>query len=362
MKLNRPHWATLGLTLVLLSGALHCSNPTPAGEPAAGTNTTSVGAGGSMGSNTAASASTLGVATSGTMSTTVGTGGGIMSGMIGSGATGGASPTTAGNSSSGGAGGIEGSADGTVNGAGGSTGGAGGSTSTGSGGAESMGNDRPKRVLLYSFSTLDIPSVPAQLEILEGHLAGWSYEVDRSTDPSVFTDTSLANYAAVGMINTCFSPFGVDNPTGDIEAQALQRFLQDGGGLFGTHCADVTFQSATPPVLYNQILGGRASSDNFEGVSNCRRTSEHASAAGLPEAFSYDGNLDNTNFLADDIQILVRCTWGNPAGTDVAVSWVRNEGPGRVFFTNFGKVDVDLTNATIGEPHIIAGLAWVLGI
>jgi hypothetical protein len=37
------------------------------------------------------------------------------------------------------------------------------------------------------------------------------------------------------------------------------------------------------------------------------------------------------------------------------------EGAGRVFYTNFGKVDADLTNATIGGPHIVAGLAWVLG-
>ena len=60
--------------------------------------------------------------------------------------------------------------------------------------------------------------------------------------------------------------------------------------------------------------------------------------------------------------MLVRCTWGDTASTDIVVSWVRNEGPGRVFFTNFGKVDADLTNATVGEPHIIAGLAWVLGL
>ena len=44
------------------------------------------------------------------------------------------------------------------------------------------------------------------------------------------------------MINTCFFPFGANN-AGTAESQALQRFVQAGGGLFGTHCADVTFQS-----------------------------------------------------------------------------------------------------------------------
>ncbi len=231
----------------------------------------------------------------------------------------------------------------------------------GTGGMDGTGIDRPARVLLYSFSTLNIPSVPAQLTILSQHLQEWGYEVDESVDPGVFTDESLTQYAAVGMINTCFSPFGEGN-NGQAEGEVLQRFLQDGGGLFGTHCADVTFQSANPPALYNELLGGRASSQNFEGSNQCRKMEEHPTTAGLPDTFEYVGNLDGTDFIADDSTILVRCQWGDQNNTDVAVSWVRNEGPGRVFFTNFGKVDIDLTNATVGDPHIIAGLEWVLGL
>jgi type 1 glutamine amidotransferase len=222
------------------------------------------------------------------------------------------------------------------------------------------GAGRPARVLLYSFSTLDIPSVPAQLTILRDQLEDWQFTVDASEDPAVFTDANLARYAAVGMINTCFSPFG-QGQSGQTESEALQRFLQDGGGLFGTHCADVTFQSANPPALYNQLIGGRASSANFEGTSECRTAGDHPTIAGLADTFSYSGNLDATDFLATDTTVLVRCRWMGGSGMDVAVSWVRMEGAGRVFYTNFGKVDADLTNATIGGPHIVAGLAWVLG-
>jgi len=184
--------------------------------------------------------------------------------------------------------------------------------------------------------------------------------VDRSEDPAVFTDENLARYAAVGMINTCFYPFG-QNESGVAESQALQRFLQEGGGLFGTHCADVTFQSANPPALYNELIGGRASSEYFEGNSDCRKTGAHPTTSGLPDTFGYTGNLDNTDFLATDSVVLVRCKWGTANGPDVAVSWVRMEGAGRVFYTNFAKVDADLEHPTIGEPHIIAGLGWVLG-
>jgi type 1 glutamine amidotransferase len=72
--------------------------------------------------------------------------------------------------------------------------------------------------------------------------------------------------------------------------------------------------------------------------------------------------LDGTDFIADDSAVLVRCTWGDANGTEVAVSWVRNEGLGRVFFTNFAKVDSDLTDPTVGQQHIIVGLEWVLGL
>jgi cytochrome c len=226
----------------------------------------------------------------------------------------------------------------------------------GAGGAST----RPARVLLYSFSTLNIPSVPAQLALLEQKLRQWQFEVDRSVDPAVFSERNLAKYAAVGMINTCFSPFGA-NGSGAAEAQALQKFVQQGGGLFGTHCAEVTFQSANPVHLYNRLLGGRASKEHFEGESDCYKVGEHPTIAALPATFVYNGNLDNTNFLASDASVLIRCKWKGGSQKDIAVSWARSEGSGRVFFSNFAKVDADFANPTIGENHLLAGLAWVLG-
>ena len=314
---------------------------------------------------TGATGGTSGTATGGSSSGGNGTGGAIP----GSGGSG-----TGGNLGSGGqmTGGVQGGTggDGGVGGRGGgaggsSSGGRGGTAGTGTGGnrpdASADGAALPMRVLLYSFSTLDIPSVPAQLAAFKKKLEGWQYQVDESKDPAMFTDTNLAKYAAVGMINTCFYPFGA-NAAGTAESQALQRFLQRGGGLFGTHCADVTFQSVTPPPLYNQLIGGRANSDNYTGNSMCRTMGTHATIAGLPATFTYNGNIDNAAFVATDATVLVKCKFGGGTAADTAVSWVRNEGMGRVFFTGFGKVDSDLTNATIGEAHILAGLGWVLGL
>lgn len=183
--------------------------------------------------------------------------------------------------------------------------------------------------------------------------------MDQSKDPAVFSDAGLAKYAAVGMINTCFEPFGTGN-SGAPQSEALRKFVQQGGGLFGVHCADVAFQSANPAAPYSQLIGGRAGSESFEGKSDCRKVGEHPTVAQLPASFQYTGNLDATDFLAMDTTVLVRCKWGNASAKEVVVSWVRNEAAGRVFFTSFGKVDADLTNTTIGDARVIAGLSWVL--
>jgi type 1 glutamine amidotransferase len=162
------------------------------------------------------------------------------------------------------------------------------------------------------------------------------------------------------MINTCFEPFGKGKPDRP-QSEVLQRFLQRGGGLFGTHCAAVTFQSANPPALYNQLIGGRGGNGFFDGTSQCRSVAAHPSTGSLSSPFSFPGNLDNTDFLAPDTVVLVKCQWQTPGGKDVNVSWYRNEGAGRVFYTDFAKVDADLTNPSTG-PHIVAGLAWVLDV
>jgi type 1 glutamine amidotransferase len=219
----------------------------------------------------------------------------------------------------------------------------------------------PKRVLLYHFSTLVINSVPAQLTLLETQLETWGYEVEQTDEPADLSATNLARFGGVAMINTCFEPFGMGQ-SGEAETAALQAFVENGGGLFGTHCATVTFQSAEPPHPYNAVIGGRGGHGFFEGMSACRTTTEqHVTSAMLPATFDYTGNLDNADYLAPDTKVLVMCKWSGGDMKDTAVSWYRTPGKGRVFYTNFAKESNDLSDATLGPKHILLGLGWVLG-
>ena len=324
MKLRTHAWALLGAA----SCALAC------GSEAAPTDASSGGSG----------AGTAGAST-GTSGAGAATGGSAASGSGGQ--------TAAGNASGGASAGTGGVTAGSA--------GVGGSAS-GAAGAGGSGNPSlPKRVLLYHFSTALIATVPAQLALLKTQLMTWGYEVEDSVNPDDISTTNLMRFGGVGMINTCFEPFGVGK-TGDAQTAALKAFVENGGGLFGTHCASVTFQSAEPPNPYNSVIGGRGGHGYFDGKSACRTTEEaHVTTMMLPAMFDFTGNLDNADFLAADTKVLVMCKWSGGDMKDTAVSWYRTPGKGRVFYTNFAKVDADLSDATLGQKHILLGLGWTLG-
>jgi hypothetical protein len=283
---------------------------------------------------------------------------------IGSGATNGAATggtsDNGGNSADGGrSGGASGAAPAGANagGAAGTGGASGVGGASGAGGGENQ--PLPKRFLLYHFSTAEIDTVPAQLMFFTSTLQSWGYEVEDSVDPADISAANLARFGGVGMINTCFEPFGKGS-LGETQTPALEAFVENGGGLFGTHCASVTFQDAEPPNPYNDVIGGRGGHGFFEGPSACRTTEQHATTTQLPPTFEFYGNLDNADYLAPDTKVLVRCKWSGGDMKDTAISWYRTPGKGRVFYTNFAKLVNDL-NETLGSEHITAGLGWVLG-
>ncbi len=130
-----------------------------------------------------------------------------------------------GGSAAGGASAGNGGAGGASAGSGGSASGSGGSAGSGGAGNSTL----PKRVLLYHFSTLVIPSVPAQITLLKTQLTTWGYEVEDSVKPEDLSATNLARFGGVGMINTCFEPFGTGK-TGEAQTAALKPSSKTAAG------------------------------------------------------------------------------------------------------------------------------------
>ena len=310
---------------------------------------------GSESTPNAASGGSAGATSGGTAGTTA----------MGGAANGGSAGSVSGAAGSGGQNGGAGGALGGASAGGGSSGTTGAGGSGGASGASGTGGDAnmptlPKRVLLYHFSTLAIPTVPQQLALLKTQLETWGYAVEDSVNPDDLSATNLARFGGVGMINTCFEPFGMGN-TGDAQTAALKTFVENGGGLFGTHCAAVTFQTADPPNPYNALIGGRGGHGSFDGKSACSTVGAHPTTMMLAATFDFTGNLDNADYVATDSTVLVKCKWSGGDMKDTPVSWYRTPGKGRVFYTNFGKVDTDISDPTLGAKHILLGLGWVLG-
>ena len=300
-----------------------------------------------------ASAGSSGTATAGASAGTAGTAMAGAGGSASPAAGSGGQTAAAGNAT----GGTNAGAGGTASGGGGAGGNAAGSGGTGGAANPTL----PKRVLLYHFSTLVIDTLAEQLTLLKTQLMTWGYEVEDSVNPDDVSSANLARFGGVAMINTCFEPFG-KGKTGETQTAALKAFVENGGGLFGTHCASVTFQATEPPNPYNGVIGGRGGHGFFDGKSACRKTEEaHVTTMMLPATFDFTGNLDNADFLAEDSKVLVKCKWSGGDMKDTAVSWYRTPGKGRVFYTNFAKISADLSDATLGQKHILLGLGWTLG-
>lgn len=220
----------------------------------------------------------------------------------------------------------------------------------------------PRRVLLYHYNSTPVAATtPQQIAYLARQLTAWGYEVQVSEDPADINAARLGTLSAIGFINVCFNPYG-PGQSGEDRTAALQAFVESGGGMFVTHCSSVAFQNARPPNPYADLIGGRSCRDNFDGHSTCSTTAEpHVSTAMLPGTFDYTGNLDYADYLSPDARVLVRCQWSGGRKLDTAVSWYRTPGKGRVFYTNFAKVDSDYSDATVGAAHILPGLRWAVG-
>ena len=91
----------------------------------------------------------------------------------------------------------------------------------------------------------------------------------------------------------------------------------------------------------------------------------HPIVKSLPDAFRWKDEIYqyDTRFVPDDVRVLVSLDMPHSTPKEpwhVPVSWIRDFGHGRVFYTNFGH-----NEATWREPrlrkHMEQGMAWALG-
>jgi type 1 glutamine amidotransferase len=173
-----------------------------------------------------------------------------------------------------------------------------------------------------------------------------------------FAPESLANFDGVIFAST----------TGELPIPDMTAFLdwiKSGKAFIGFHAASDTFKSSD---AYCEMIGGHFAGHPWNGGGQHAfvvHEPGHRLTAMLPERFRWQDEIYqyDARYNPDNLRVLVSLDMQASSPKEpwhVPVSWVREFGRGRVFYTNFGH-----NEATWKEPmfqkHMSEGMAWALG-
>jgi type 1 glutamine amidotransferase len=173
-----------------------------------------------------------------------------------------------------------------------------------------------------------------------------------------FAPASLANFD--GMI---FASTTGELPIPDITA--FLDWIRSGKAFIGFHAATDTLKSSD---AYCEMVGGHFAGHPWNGGGQHAfvvHEPGHRIAAMLPERFRWQDEIYqyDPRYKPENLRVLVSLDMQASFPQEpwhVPVSWVRDYGKGRVFYTNFGH-----NEATWKEPmfqkHMQEGMAWALG-
>ena len=332
-----------------------------AGTGAAGTGAAGAGAAGT-GTTTGQAGDTGGAAgggTTGAAGAATGTGG--AAGTTGSAGTTGAAGTGAGGSATGGTGALDA--------------GTGGATDAGKPPTDASGSTK---VLIYGVTTgFRHGSITAGANAITTALAthGLTTELVGTTDatnkadPTKLTAQALAGYGGVVLLAMSGEPFGYPATT---EIQNLVDYVHNGGALVAVedadHCYDGQFNGHPESLPYVNLIG-----NDFSGhpggvaPATCTTMGTNASVMQLPATFGTTDEIYATTMFRADNQIVLVC---KSSGDTMMrpVSYVREEGAGRMFYTALGHddarwtapMDAKAANSRLVENHVVPALLWAM--
>jgi type 1 glutamine amidotransferase len=309
----------------------------------------------------------------------VGAAGAGAAGTTGSAGAGTAGSTgTAGTS---GAGGAPSGAGGGLSGAGGGTGG----SATGAAGATDAGTTsdagpRGNKVLIYGVTTgfrhgsitaaANAITAAAMTMGLTTEQVGCT-DATNHADPTKLTTAALAGYGAVILLANSGEPFGYPATQ---EIQNLVDYVKNGGALVAIedadHCYDGQFNGHPASQPYVNLIG-----NDFVGhpggvaPATCTTMGTHVSVAQLPAMFGTTDEIYATTMFRMDNQVVLTCvSSGDGTHTVRPISYVREEGAGRVFYTALGHddarwtapMDAKAANSRLVENHVLPALLWAM--
>jgi len=173
-----------------------------------------------------------------------------------------------------------------------------------------------------------------------------------------FAPEMLADFEGVMFVST----------TGELPLPDIDGFLdwiRSGKAFIGFHAASDTLKSSD---AYVEMIGGHFAGHPWNAGGEhafVNHEPGHPVAAMFPPRFRWRDEIYqyDPRYKPDNVRVLISLDMAASTPRHpwhVPVSWVRDYGKGRVFYTNFGHNESTWSDPTFQE-HAAEGIAWALG-
>jgi len=185
------------------------------------------------------------------------------------------------------------------------------------------------------------------------------FEVDTTSDASVFTKAKLQQYAAVVFLST------TGDVLNDAEQTAFEQYIKVGGGFVGVHAATDT-EYDWP--WYGNLVGAYFSAHPAQQEATLNIVDKRSIATSfLPQQWKRKDEWYNFKWMTSEplhVLITIDESSYNPGpakmGANHPMSWYHNFGGGRSFYTELGH-----TVESFADPlylkHLLGGLQYAMG-
>jgi len=203
-------------------------------------------------------------------------------------------------------------------------------------------------------------SIEPGIAALMGRAAQAGIALEATEDPGAFTTTNLSRFAVVVFLST----------TGDVlgpaQQEALQGFVQSGGGFVGIHSASDT-EYDWP--WYGELVGAYFAG-HPPGTSTATlhvADAGHPATASLPDPWSRVDEWYDLRDVQPGLSVLLeidetsyKSPAANPAPAPRPIAWYREFDGGRTFYTALGHTSESWSELRFLD-HVWGGITWALG-
>lgn len=214
------------------------------------------------------------------------------------------------------------------------------------------------RVLVFSLTKgYHHESIPAGIAAIQKLGQENDFDVDTTTNPEMFNDSSLQKYSAVVFLST----------TGNVldyrQEAAFERYIQAGGGYVGVHAATDTEYDWG---WYGRLAGAYFTSHPEQQEARfIIKDKDHPSTNFFTDTvWQRRDELYNFKKISPDIHVLVTIDEssykGGINGAFHPMAWYHDYDGGRAFYTELGHTDESYTEANYLK-HLLGGIQYAIG-